>query len=56
MVELVTSWGIPLAAVGLLGGLTLLFALFIGRWIDSQSASVLDEPRERRGPRKGQEK
>ena len=46
------SWTIPLIAVGALGVLTLAFALLIGRWIDSQSNSVVDEPREKRQGRK----
>jgi len=44
------SWLVPVAAVGALGLLTLGFALLIGKWIDAQSNSVVDEPkRERRG-------
>ena len=44
------SWVVPVLAVGLLGALTLALALFVGRWIDAQSNSVVDEPREgRRG-------
>ena len=39
------SWLQPILAVILLGGLTLAFALFVGRWIDAQSNSVVDEPR-----------
>jgi hypothetical protein len=43
----VGAWLLPLLAVIVLGAGTLLFALFIGRWIDSQSSSVVESPRER---------
>jgi hypothetical protein len=42
------NWLVPVLAVGLLGGLTLSFALLIGKWIDAQSNSVVDEPRKPR--------
>jgi hypothetical protein len=41
------GWLMPVLAVGLLGVLTLAFALLIGRWIDAQSNSVVDEPRDK---------
>ena len=44
----ISNWVIPVMAVGALGVATLLFALLIGRWIDAQSNSVVDEPREGR--------
>jgi hypothetical protein len=47
MVELVSSWTAPVLAVGALAALTLGFAVLIGRWIDAQSNSVVDAPRER---------
>ena len=43
--EWLEGWGVPVLLVGGLGGLTLLFALLIGRWIDAQSRTVVDEPR-----------
>lgn len=46
------SWLLPVIVVAMLVGGTLIFALFIGRWIDAQSNSVVDEPREPR--KKGQ--
>lgn len=42
------NWGWPVLVVGGLGGLTLAFALLVGRWIDAQSNQVVDEPREGR--------
>lgn len=42
------SWALPILAVAALGGATLALALLVGRWIDAQSNSVVDEPRERR--------
>jgi len=48
--EMLSDWGIPALVVGALGALTIAFAFVIGRWIDSQSNTVVDEPRE--GPRK----
>jgi hypothetical protein len=47
-VELSGDWLLPALAVGLLGILTIAFALGIGRWIDAQSNSVVDEPRKER--------
>jgi len=46
------DWVQALAAVGALGALTLAFALLVGRWIDAQSNSVVDEPRKERRPRR----
>lgn len=42
------SWAAPVLVVGGLGALTLGFALLIGRWIDAQSRTVVDEPRHKR--------
>ena len=39
------GWALPLFAVGLLALVTLLLALLVGKWIDAQSNSVVDEPR-----------
>ncbi|MFL5733377.1 MAG: hypothetical protein ACJ78Q_09255 [Chloroflexia bacterium] len=51
-----SSWVLPVLAVGVLVVVTLVFALFIGRWIDAQSNSVVDEPRkERRSRRRDEE-
>ena len=50
--ELSGDWLLPALAVGLLGILTLAFAFGIGRWIDAQSNSVVDEPRKERNERK----
>ena len=47
--ETVSSWALPVLAVGGLAVVTLVFALLIGRWIDAQSNSVVDEPRRERG-------
>ncbi len=48
MLQLVTTWALPALAVGGLALLTLGFAVLIGRWIDAQSNTVLDEPRHSR--------
>ena len=45
------GWATPVLVVGGLGGLTLGFALLIGRWIDAQSRTVVDEPRRGRKPK-----
>jgi hypothetical protein len=42
------GWLLPVGAVGLLAAVTIAFAIFIGRWIDAQGNSVVDDPRERR--------
>ncbi len=42
------NWIVPVLAVGLLGASTLALALLVGRWIDAQSNSVVDEPRKGR--------
>ena len=34
--EFLAGWSVPVLAVGVLGALTLIFALFIGRWIDAR--------------------
>jgi hypothetical protein len=47
--ETMSSWALPVLAVGGLAVVTLVFALLIGRWIDAQSNSVVDEPRRKRG-------
>jgi hypothetical protein len=44
----VGNWLFPILAVVVLAAATLLFALYIGRWIDSQGNSVVSKPRERR--------
>jgi hypothetical protein len=51
ILDTASNWLLPLLVVGLLGGITLVFALFIGRWIDAQSNSVVDEPRKDRKSR-----
>jgi hypothetical protein len=50
-VDILSGWAIPLLAVGMLALLTIVFALFIGRWIDAQSNNVVDEPRKGRSER-----
>ncbi len=52
--DLLDSWALPIVAVVALGGATLALALLVGRWIDAQSNSVVDEPRERRKKSKQQ--
>ena len=47
MVE-IGNWLLPILAVVVLAAATLLFALYIGRWIDSQGNSVVSKPRETR--------
>jgi hypothetical protein len=42
------GWLLPVAAVVLLAAVTIAFAVVIGRWIDAQGKSVVDDPRERR--------
>jgi hypothetical protein len=42
------GWPIALLAVVALAGLTIGFALLVGRWIDAQSNSVVDPPRKGR--------
>jgi hypothetical protein len=42
------NWLLAIVAVGLLAGATLLFARYIGGWIDSQGNSVVGKPREER--------
>ncbi len=46
--DMVAGWGLPLLVVGVLALLTLGFAVLIGKWIDAQSNTVVDEPRETR--------
>jgi hypothetical protein len=50
------GWVLPVLAVGGLALVTLMFALFIGRWIDAQSNSVVDEPRPERRKTDGNDK
>ncbi len=51
---MLSSWAIPVLAVGLLAIVSVGFAVLVGRWIDAQSQSVVDEPRVvRRRPRTG---
>ena len=52
--DIVASWGLPILVVAVLAALTLGFALLIGKWIDAQSNTVVDEPRE--GKKRGSEK
>ncbi len=49
------SWAMPVMAVGALGGATLIFALFVGRWIDAQSNTVIGKPQAGRKKRKSDE-
>lgn len=42
------GWPLAVVAVLALGAATIGFALLIGRWIDAQSNSVVDPPREGR--------
>lgn len=42
------NWIVPVLAVGLLGVVTLALAVLVGKWIDAQSNSVVDEPRKER--------
>lgn len=44
------NWLLPVVVVLVLAVGTLVFALFIGRWIDAQGNTVVDEPR--RKPRR----
>jgi len=44
--DILASWGVPVLVVGILALATLGFALLIGKWIDSQSNNVVDEPRD----------
>ena len=53
--EILSNWSVPILAVGVLGALTLGVALLVGRWIDAQSNSVVDEPRKDVGKHRGQE-
>ena len=46
--DILGSWAIPLLVVGIFALGTLGFALLIGRWIDAQSNTVVDESRERK--------
>lgn len=41
------GWLLPVGAVVLLAAATIAFAFFIGRWIDAQGNSVVDDARER---------
>ncbi len=42
------NWLLPLLVVVVLAVATLVFARFIGQWIDAQGNSVVDKPRETR--------
>jgi hypothetical protein len=42
------GWPVALLAVVALAGITIGFALLIGRWIDAQSNTVVDPPRKGR--------
>lgn len=54
-VDFLSSWGLPLVAVGGLGVLTLVVGLLVGRWIDAQSNSVVEAPRKPRRERGSKE-
>ncbi|MDQ5824907.1 MAG: hypothetical protein M3441_11985 [Chloroflexota bacterium] len=47
-IDALGGWPIALLAVVALAGVTIGFALLIGRWIDAQSNSVVDPPRKGR--------
>ncbi len=49
--DLLGGWALSILAVAALGAVTLGVALLVGRWIDAQSNSVVDEPREGRKKR-----
>ena len=49
--DLLGNWALSILAVAALGAVTLGVALLVGRWIDAQSNSVVDEPREGRKKR-----
>jgi hypothetical protein len=49
------GWALPVLAVGLLALITLLFALFVGKWIDAQSNTVVSKPRAPRPKRSKQQ-
>jgi hypothetical protein len=51
--DVFASWTLPILVVGVLAILTLGFALLIGRWIDAQSNTVVDEPRSKKIKDKG---
>lgn len=53
--EILTSWGLPILVVAVLALLTLGFAVLIGKWIDAQSNTVIDQPRESRKRREKRE-
>ena len=46
--EQIGNWLIPVLVVLALAGITLLFATYIGRWIDAQGNDVVTKPRERK--------
>ncbi len=51
---MLSSWAVPVLAVSLLAIISVGFAVLVGRWIDAQSQSVVDQPRAaRRRPRTG---
>ena len=46
--EQIGIWLLPVLVVLALAAVTLLFATYIGRWIDAQGKDVVTKPRERR--------
>jgi small neutral amino acid transporter SnatA (MarC family) len=46
--EQIGSWLVPVLVVLALAVITLLFATYIGRWIDAQGNDVVTKPRERK--------
>ena len=46
--EQIGNWLIPVLVVLVLAAGTLVFASYIGRWIDAQGNNVVGKPRERR--------
>lgn len=48
------DWLLPVMVVGALGVLTLLFALLVGRWIDTQGNAEVGEPQDVRKERQSE--
>ncbi len=53
--DMIASWGLPVLVVAVLALLTLGFAVLVGKWIDAQSNTVVDQPRESRKRREKRE-
>jgi small neutral amino acid transporter SnatA (MarC family) len=47
-VDQIGNWLIAVAVVLVLAAGTLIFATYVGRWIDAQGNNVVSKPRERR--------